>query len=272
MIESEYRNPIQLLIESILKPSLHSQQHIDFKNGVIRPFNHDDSDKNEEKDEKENKKKDLSIYIDYEIKQQQQQQPKQQHIRQKQSYLGFPCKLFNIIEENNQSIELIIHSIDYEFNESDWIFTEDDEKYQQQFTNIDIWYLSLYEFPKKDWPIVLLDYSNIHSLRHQLKMRHRLLLEVDHNKRFYICHENEMKQKVIEYMNHTGAYMLLQDLNRTDHNYIGRILNTIMQRLTTKLNDLLDRKCISEDQSQQIRMDPSRIRLDFLSFDADTRQ
>ncbi|CAF3044987.1 unnamed protein product [Rotaria sp. Silwood2] len=103
-------------------------------------------------------------------------------------------------------------------------------------------------------------------------MRHRLLLEVDHNKRFYICHENEMKQKVIEYMNHTGAYMLLQDLNRTDHNYIGRILNTIMQRLTTKLNDLLDRKCISEDQSQQIRMDPSRIRLDFLSFDADTRQ
>ncbi|CAF2953445.1 unnamed protein product, partial [Rotaria sp. Silwood2] len=83
MIESEYRNPIQLLIESILKPSLHSQQHIDFKNGVIRPFNHDDSDKNEEKDEKENKKKDLSIYIDYEIKQQQQQQPKQQHIRQK---------------------------------------------------------------------------------------------------------------------------------------------------------------------------------------------
>ena len=148
--------------------------------------------------------------------------------------------------------------------------TNDDERHQRQFDNMNIWFLNSYVFPKKEWPIVLLGRCNLPSLRHQLKIRHRLLLEVYYNNRFYICHINEMKRKVIEYMNRTGAYIIVQDLNETDNNnYVDYILNTITKELTEKLDDLRNCESISEDQSRQMRMDPFRIRLDFLTFQPD---
>jgi hypothetical protein len=177
------------------------------------------------------------------------------------------------MEEHDGPFELIIQSIDDEFNEEDWMVTNDDERHQRQFDNLNIWFLNSNMFPKTERPIVLLDRCNLHSLRHQLKIRHRLLLEAYYNNRFYVCHINEMKRKVIEYMNRTGAYIIVQDLNEIDNNnHVDYILNTIMKELTEKLDHLRNCESISEDQSRQMRMDPFRIRLDFLTFQPDIQQ
>ena len=86
-----------------------------------------------------------------------------------------------------------------------------------------------------------------------------------------ICHRNEMKRKILEHINRTDIYIKIQNLDQTDHDYVEYRLNEIKQQLMTKLNDLFDRKFISEYQFQQMQIDPTRLRLDFLSFQPDIR-
>lgn len=180
-------------------------------------------------------------------------------------------KLLDIMKENNQGIELIIQSIDEEFNEDDWMLTDDESK-QQQLQHIEIQLLNSSWFANNEWPIALLDQCNIHWLKFHLKTYDYVLLEIYDNQRFYICHQNQMKQKVVEHMNRTQAYILIQDLCRTDTDYVQRLLNQTMEEIMTKLDELLRDRRITEDQAQQMRMVPSKIRLDFLSFQPDTKQ
>jgi hypothetical protein len=80
-----------------------------------------------------------------------------------------------------------------------------------------------------------------------------------------------MKQKVTDYMTRSDAYIIIQDLHQIHNNYIEHLLKTIVTEITKTLDELLNRQCISEIQLQQMKMDPSRLRLDFLSFQPDPR-
>ncbi|CAF1336914.1 unnamed protein product [Adineta steineri] len=196
----------------------------------------------------------------------------------KENNVPFLMNLFDIVQ-NYRSLEIVIRSIEKEsIGDND---NDDQQRQEEQINASHIHYFQSDTGRVRGRPILVLDRCNIHWLRYQLNMRHHLLLNINdnhqHQQRFYICHENESKEKVLEYMHRTNAYRVILVLNNENteeekEEIKSCLLHHINKQLTNKLDQLLEHRYITKNQHQQMQIDSSRQRLNFLSFQPDLQQ
>ena len=190
----------------------------------------------------------------------------------------FRKTLWGTIQEYGPSLELLVEDIDEENNEDDWISLNDNDhdnrQYQQtqQIDHIQI-YRNTFISSSEDRTsrIFKLPQANINSIRSQLRNRNYLLLKVSNNCHYYICPINEMRLKVADYFHDNENFILVQNLHEIDNDYVQNLLKTMVDQMKKVLDDLFNRHCLTEPHLQQMQMDATRIRLDFLSFQPDTR-
>ncbi|CAF1274906.1 unnamed protein product [Rotaria sordida] len=232
------------------------------RNGIISSNEDDNSDENEQEN--------VLMTLLHRI-QEQQQEPK---ANTKNIPFFYRNTLYQTIQEYGPSLEIIIQEIDDESNEDDWISIHDNdiEQQTQQIDRIQVYrnYL-IFSDENQTHSSFHISRGNINTIRSQLRKRDYLLLKVYNTHHYYVCHINEMKQKVSDYFSESETFLLIQNLHETDSDYVRNLLNTIMNQLKNVLDDLLQRHCITELQLQQMQMDPARVRLNFLSFQPDTR-
>ena len=132
-------------------------------------------------------------------------------------------------------------------------------------------------------PIIAIDQCQLHSLRQELIKKKYLLFEVYQSELYYLCSIDEMKLKVLQHFTQTEAYVLIKDVNQSyshpndyspiniNEHYVAELLQMIQNKLEQLLTDLQRRHAINSFQSQQMRMNTKRIRLDYLSFQPDTQ-
>jgi hypothetical protein len=110
------------------------------------------------------------------------------------------------------------------------------------------------------------------SIRKQLSVKKRVLLRTFNTYAYYSCDIAEMQQKVSDHMTSTGAYSLIAELDSTDQDCIGTYLNTVDERVTCSLNQLLHDRSITFSQWQQMKVDRLESQLDSLYFLPNTRR
>jgi len=77
---------------------------------------------------------------------------------------------------------------------------------------------------------------------------------------------------VSEHITQTGAYSLVEELNDTNPNCVQQNLDNIVKQVTSLLNDLLERQCLTDIQVQQMKIERSMVQMDYLYFLPDARQ
>jgi hypothetical protein len=106
----------------------------------------------------------------------------------------------------------------------------------------------------------------------EVKDNGSLLLGMFNSNAIYLCDKSEMDKKVSEHIIQTGAYSLVEELNDTNPNCVQQNLDNIVKQVTSLLNDLLERQCLTDIQVQQMKIERSMVQMDYLYFLPDARQ
>ncbi|CAF1590017.1 unnamed protein product, partial [Adineta steineri] len=105
-----------------------------------------------------------------------------------------------------------------------------------------------------------------------LKMQGCQLLDVYNSNALYMCKNKEMQRKIMEHVKGTNAYSFMEKLYETNPTCVQQRLDTIVEQVTTLLNDLITSHSINDSQFRQMNVDRSTVRMDYLFFLPDTRQ
>ncbi|CAF3316270.1 unnamed protein product [Rotaria sp. Silwood2] len=106
----------------------------------------------------------------------------------------------------------------------------------------------------------------------EVKNNGGVLLDMFNSNTIYLCDKYEMDEKVSKHMTQTGAYSLIQELNETNPIYVQQHLNKGVEQVTSLLNDLLERQCLTNIQVQQMSVQRSIVQMDYLYFLPDAHQ
>ena len=79
-----------------------------------------------------------------------------------------------------------------------------------------------------------------------------------------------MEAKILGHMTRTGAYSFIEELSDDNPTCVRKQLDSIVEHVTTSLNDLLARQCITESQFYQMTIERSMVRMDYGYFLPDT--
>ncbi|CAF1265289.1 unnamed protein product [Adineta steineri] len=105
-----------------------------------------------------------------------------------------------------------------------------------------------------------------------LKSQDCQLVDVYNSNALYICESKDMKTKIMAHMKRTNAYSFIEKLCQTNSTCVRQHLDTIVERVTTLLNDLVTSHSINDSQFRQMNVDRSTVRMDYLFFLPDLRQ
>ena len=97
-----------------------------------------------------------------------------------------------------------------------------------------------------------------------------VLLDIYNSNGLYLCELHEMEAKILGHMTRTGAYSFIGELSDDNPTCVRKQLDSIVRHVTTSLNDLLARQCITESQFYQMTVDRSMVRMDYGYFLPDT--
>ena len=96
------------------------------------------------------------------------------------------------------------------------------------------------------------------------------LLDICNSNGLYLCEIQEMEAKILAHMTRTGAYAFVEELSDDNPMCVRKQLDNVVDHVTTSLNDLLARQCITESQFYQMIADRSMVRMDYGCFLPDT--
>ena len=108
--------------------------------------------------------------------------------------------------------------------------------------------------------------------RENIKEMDAVLLDIYNSNGLYLCERQEMEAKIRRHMRQTGAYAFIEELNNDNPTCIRQQLDSLVERVTTLLDDLLARQCISESHFYQMTVDRSMVRMDYGCFLPDPSQ
>ncbi|CAF1336877.1 unnamed protein product [Adineta steineri] len=108
------------------------------------------------------------------------------------------------------------------------------------------------------------------TIENQLKLKDRLLLKVFNTYAYYCCEIAEMQQKVLDYMNNTGAYALIIEFNETNQYRRQEYIQIMDKQITEVLNSLLRKKSITLQQWKWMKINRWKMELSTLYFLPDT--
>jgi hypothetical protein len=111
-------------------------------------------------------------------------------------------------------------------------------------------------------------------MKHPLfKEQNRLLLKTHKPNTMYSCTMDEFKEKISTFMVTTNAYSLINELNDTiNPNCVKNTLDHVVEKLQIILDGLLQNEWISWMQYQEMQIQRTKVRLDYLFFLPDTRK
>ena len=108
--------------------------------------------------------------------------------------------------------------------------------------------------------------------RENIKEMDAVLLDIYNSNGLYLCERQEMEAKIRRHMRRTGAYAFIEELNKDNPTCIRQQLDSLVERVTTLLDDLLARQCITESHFYQMTVDRSMVRMDYGCFLPDPSQ
>ena len=108
--------------------------------------------------------------------------------------------------------------------------------------------------------------------RENMKEMDAVLLDIYNSNGLYLCERQEMEAKIRRHMRRTGAYAFIEELNKDNPTCIRQQLDSLVERVTTLLDDLLARQWITESHFYQMTVDRSMVRMDYGCFLPDPSQ
>jgi hypothetical protein len=108
--------------------------------------------------------------------------------------------------------------------------------------------------------------------RENIREMDAVLLDIYKSNGLYLCERQEMEAKIRRHMRRTGAYAFIEELNKDNPTCIRQQLDNLVERVTTLLDDLLARQCITESHFYQMTVDRSMVRMDYGCFLPDPSQ
>ena len=93
-----------------------------------------------------------------------------------------------------------------------------------------------------------------------------VLLDIYNSNGLYLCEHQEMEAKIRPHMRQTGAYAFIEELNKDNPTCIQQQLDNLVERVTTLLDDLLARQCITKSHFYQKMVDRSMVRMSYGCF------
>ena len=102
--------------------------------------------------------------------------------------------------------------------------------------------------------------------RENLNDMNAVLMDIYNSNGIYMCERNEMETKIRRHVKRTGAYSFIEELDDDNPTCVQQQLDTVVEHVTTLLNDLLARQCITESQFYQMMVERSMIRMDYGCF------
>ena len=123
---------------------------------------------------------------------------------------------------------------------------------------------SLYCIQKKD----------IELIRQQFKEQNRLLLKTYQSHAMYSCTIDEFERNISTFFTQTNAYNLIEELNEINPNCIEKYLDNLVDKVKAILDHLLQQQqqSINSIQYEEMQIQRSKVRLDYLFFLPDTRK
>ena len=83
-----------------------------------------------------------------------------------------------------------------------------------------------------------------------------VLLDIYNSNGLLMCELRVMEAKILGHMTRTGAYSFIEELNDDNPMCVLKQLDSIVEHVTTLLNDLLTRQCITASQFYQMTGGP----------------
>jgi hypothetical protein len=108
--------------------------------------------------------------------------------------------------------------------------------------------------------------------RQNLNDMNAVVLDIYDSNGFYMCDRIEMETGIRAHINQTDAYAFIAELNHGHPMCVRQQLDNDVAHVTTLLNDLLARQCITESQFYQMTVDRSMVRMDYGYFLPDLRR
>jgi hypothetical protein len=102
--------------------------------------------------------------------------------------------------------------------------------------------------------------------RENLNDMNAVLMDIYNSNGLYMCERNEMEAKIRAHVRRTGAYAFIEELDSDNPTCVRQQLDGVVEHLTTLLNDLLARQCITESQCYQMMVERSMVRMDYGYF------
>ena len=145
--------------------------------------------------------------------------------------------------------------------------TADDEREPGQQSgagNVSLTHVSLDDPQKRSRT----DLCSIDSeyFQENLNEMNAVLLDIYNSNGLYLCELPEMEDKIRRHMKQTGAYAFVEELDDENPMCVRQQLDSVFEHVTTLLNDLFTRQCITESQFYQMTVDRSMVRMDYGYF------
>ena len=186
-----------------------------------------------------------------------------------------------MVDKIKESVDIVVQL----FDDDDDDFTDDNANdhsvcsfdaksshvNQQKETGKEISIVRMPEHRLNARPLYAIQKKDVQIIRQLLKEQNRLLLKAYKSNAMYSCSSDEFEEKISTFMTQTNAYSLIEELNDSNPNCVKKMLDTIVKRVKTTLDDLLQHQSISAMQYEEMKISRDRVRLDYLFFLPDTR-
>lgn len=114
---------------------------------------------------------------------------------------------------------------------------------------------------------------DIQTLINRLKQQNCVLSKSTKSTLWYSCHKNVMKNKIHDYMLQSKAFIVIEKLNLINsQEKVRDLLDGMVDQIQSLLKTFLDHQLITVFQYEQMKVQRSSVRFDFMYFQPDTRQ
>ena len=111
---------------------------------------------------------------------------------------------------------------------------------------------------------------DVEFFRQHLNDTSTVLVDIYNSNGLCLCELRVMEAKILGHMTRTGAYSFIEELSDDNLTCVREQLDSIVEHVTTSLNDLLARQCITQSQFYQMTIERSMVRMDYGYFLPDT--
>ena len=191
-----------------------------------------------------------------------------------------------MVDKINESVDIVIQLFDDDIDQND-DDDDDDDDLHNETNNSMCYYLNenksnhsdrrkenqkeifihrILEYRLNARPVYSIKKKDIKIIRQLFKVHNRLLLKTYKSNAMYSCTINEFEEKTAKYIAQTNAYSRIEELNETNPNCVKNILDKLVEKTTTILDNLLQRQSISSVQYKEMKINRNQVRLDYLFF------